>query len=145
MAKKVLVQSLFREVVAKVGHFPQRDHRGVAVMTPILRQFWDYKCYCTPEEAEFLVESVENRKMRAAGIAAYFFPAGFPAPVDENYEGALPPPISGDTLTAADPAMALAAKDQMAAAETEMRAREAKTKGSDSAMARQLGQQPVAP
>lgn len=141
--KKVLVQSTMREVVAKVGQIPVRNHTGAAVMVPTLRPFHNFRCYMTPEEAEFLVNSKENIKMRSSGTAAYFYPAGFPAPVDENHEGPLAPAISAEALsTSADPASSLAAKDQMAEAERILAAQE---KGAGTAMDRALGkQQPAA-
>jgi hypothetical protein len=139
--KKVLVRSLYREPVVKVGEVAVRNHQGVAMMAPTLRAFRNYLCYMTPEEADFLVDSPENRKMRAEGKAPYFYPAGFPAPVDINYEGPLPPAVSAEGLsTSADPSSALAAKAQMERAEVELTARE---KGAGTEMDRQFGKQPA--
>lgn len=139
MAKKVLVRSLYREAVVKVGHFAARNHAGVAVMVPTMRPFFNYVCYMKPEEAEFLVDSNENRKARAAGTPPYFYPAGFPAAVDEDYDGPLAPALSAENLsTSIDPAMAIAAKEQLEQAERDMVAREKGDKGDNSAMAREL-------
>jgi hypothetical protein len=145
--KKVLVQSTMREVVAKVGQTPARNHAGAAVMVPTLRAFHNYRCYMLPEEAEFLVEGETNRRERAVGKASYFFPAGFPVPVDENHEGPLAPAMSAEGLsTSADPKVALAAKNELLEAERVLTARE---KGQGTAMDEQLGakkavKQPVA-
>jgi hypothetical protein len=137
VTKKVLVRSIYREVVAKVGEMPTRDHNNRPAMAPMLRKFLNYQCYMTPEEAEFLVDSNENRKMRTTGNAAYFYPAGFPVPVDVDHEGPLSDAVSAENaMTQGDPGASLAAKEQLARAEAALAAQE---KGANSAMERELG------
>lgn len=113
MAKKVLVRSVYRHVVAKVGEHPVRLPSGDAVMEAETREFRDFMCYMSPEEAHFLVESGENAKARAAGKPRYYYPAGIPVPVDVNHDGPLAPAGSASSFIAADPTQSIAAKVQM--------------------------------
>lgn len=113
MAKKVLVRSIYRHVVAKCGEHAIRLPTGDAIMEAETREFRDYMCYMTPQEAQFLVESPENAKARAAGKPRYFYPAGIPVPVDIDHDGPLAPSGNASSFIAADPTQSIAAKQQM--------------------------------
>lgn len=128
--KKVLVQSVYAEPVVKVGEIYSRNEKGQAIASPILRSFRGHKCYMTPEEAEFLVESKENRKNRAAGRGKYFYPAGIPVPVDADFEGPLSPAASGDSVLVMDPLQAIAAMEQTQRAEEAMQSIEGNIRAS---------------
>lgn len=104
---KVLVYSAMKEARACTGrrvdgegnfHLQFRQFRPLGPKSPF------GKAYMTPEEANFLVESSYVRKHAEAGLQApYFYPAGFPAPVEDNYEEPFSPPLTEKSFFVSDP------------------------------------------
>src|SRR5882724_10659965 len=125
MAKKVLVRSRYREVVARTTRDWERDKDGKIRELNGFRQFFAHKCYMSPSEAAFLVDSEENQRYIDAGHQPlYYYPAGVPVPVDENFEGILPPPLQEGALAASDPKMIAAARNVMQLAEDRLKIKE---------------------
>jgi hypothetical protein len=113
---KVLVQSRYREARVRVGREYVVTHiDGKEELTEVnhYRQFRNYKCYMTPEEAAFIVESKENITEQELGQARYWYPAGMAIPVPAEYDeknmGPFMPATEGDQAMA-DPRAAAGAK-----------------------------------
>jgi hypothetical protein len=113
---KVLVQSRYREARVRVGRgwrVENIDGKEEAKEINYFRQFRNWKCYMTPAEAAFIVESKENERASEAGNAKYWYPAGMAIPVPDTYGvkdmGPFLPATEGDQ-TMADPRAAAGAK-----------------------------------
>jgi len=110
----VLVRSRYREPIVKVFRSVAIDpNTQKPIEVPHMRQFRDYECYMDPVEAEWLVNSKENQKMRAGGEPSYWYPAGIPVPMDEKKIGGLPPVLTLDQVSVVDPQQAKAAREQL--------------------------------
>lgn len=112
---KVLVQSKYREVrVCTKREWVHEviDGRTVSKEIRSFRQFYNWRCWMTLEEAEFIVNDKFNiHTAEVEGQAPYFFPAGIPAPVAHDYGGEeLLPPFADDAAGIIDPRIAEAAE-----------------------------------
>lgn len=125
MGKKVLVRSRYREATVRTQREFARDEKGKIVETETrFRQFINHHAWMSMEEAAAVVDSPENSKHIDAGLPAlYYYPAGMPVPVDENYQGPLEPALSGDGLVANNPAQNEAARLVGEEADRQIRAR----------------------
>ena len=128
MAKKVLVRSRYRHVLARTTRDWARGIDGKPVEVNSFRQFIDYHAYMTPSEAAFLIDSDENGAYIDAGMTPlYYYPAGAPLILDDR-EGELAPPLGGAGLLSHNPKQSESARRVLAEAEAQLIAREAQAK-----------------
>lgn len=111
---KVLVESLYSEVTARTGvdYVPDSEAPDGYREVAIFRRFHDKKCYMTPQEAAFLVDSVENQRRIDHGLQPlYKYPAGSPFPVPLETGGEmLSAPLTEEALATTDSRQADAAR-----------------------------------
>jgi len=112
MGKKVLVRSRYREVTVRTQRELSRDDKGKIVESSTgFRQFINHHAWMTMQEAAELIDSPENKKHIDGGLPPlYYYPAGMPVPVDENFEGPLAPALTGEGLVANNPSQNEAAR-----------------------------------
>jgi hypothetical protein len=123
--KKVLVRSRHREALARTVINWTRGKDGRPEQENGYRQFVNFECYMTPKEAAFLVDSEENMRYIDSGQPApYYYPAGAPLIVDENFKGPLSPPLAGQGVVANNQQQADAARKALAAGEAALAAKE---------------------
>ena len=84
---KVQVFSSRKEAVALVGRTWDKDGNELAKyrrFIPLSPKSPIGHSYMTLKEANFLVESDENRKHAASGSPRYYYPSGFPNPLPDD-------------------------------------------------------------
>jgi hypothetical protein len=103
---KIKVRSRYREGIAKTGVIFDnvgKDFEQWRQFVPPHPKATHGEAYMTPGEAKFLVESPQNRMHIDAGLEMeYSYPAGFPVPVADNFDGILHPPLTNKSFHISD-------------------------------------------
>lgn len=124
---KVLVRSYYREPTVKTWEDAVRNPKTNEIEHQALfRPFHEHECWMTPGEADFLVNSEENRMHTDQGfIPLYTFPMGQAVPVPADFANhKLTAPLTEAGLATTDARQADAARRKMDAAKRALEAGE---------------------